>query len=387
MKKYYVLFIIMFFLPTFMFLLIPIRGQKNISKMESRTLKKIPSFEISDFLDGSFQDDLESGMQDQLLLSQSIKKKIKQVKNKFNEIVINTFVKNNDNNCNKYIEVVEGYYNYNCSDYLIEKPSKYDKNNFNHYKEIYNSINADKYIYYIEKDRSVDFTNLKQKDILYNDMKDAFNYKKISRFALNSYDDLEKYFYQTDHHWNYKGSYKGYTEMIKMLKGDKEKLLKPVETKTFDIIFNGSASRKSLTSTSHEKFTIYTFKDLNYKCYINDEEKEYGNRKKYFDGKISQELYENHYGVYYGGDFAKIVYDFNDDSKENLMIIATSYSNAVNDLIASHFNQTHVIDLRYYKSKYKEDIDFNKYIKENNIDKVLIMGDIYSFMEDDKNAL
>ena len=50
------------------------------------------------------------------------------------------------------------------------------------------------------------------------------------------------------------------------------------------------------------------------------------------------------------------------------MIVATSYSNPINVMLASHYNKTYVYDLRYYN-----DFDFNKIVKKNNIDKVLIL--------------
>jgi hypothetical protein len=56
-------------------------------------------------------------------------------------------------------------------------------------------------------------------------------------------------------------------------------------------------------------------------------------------------------------------------------VLCTSYSNAIKDLVASHFNKTYYVDTRHYK-----DFDVNEYIEENDIDMVLMMGDIASFV-------
>ena len=152
-------------------------------------------------------------------------------------------------------------------------------------------------------------------------------------------------------------------------------------------IFSDALSRKSLTNLSNERFAVFTFNTPSYKSYINDKAKNYGSKENYLNNNYKSDLYANHYSLYYGGDFAKVEYDFNNKNKENLLVLATSYSNAINDLIASHFNKTYVIDLRFYKEHYNQDLDINKFIKNNNIDKVLIMGDIYSFAKEDKNAL
>ena len=386
-KIYKIILIVMFFMPTMLIFIVPIRGEKEISKLESRKLEKIPDFSFSSFFDGSFQDKLEKSITDQMILSQTIKVNIKKLKNSINTHVY-SFLITNKKNCKGYIEVADGYYSYNCSTYLIEKPViNYRDEVFESNKSIYNNIRADKYIYFIEKDRSINFDNIDEKNKWFEGVKKNFKAKKYAKFSLNSYNELEEYFYKTDHHWNYKGSYKGYTEIIKMMLGNKEKILKPVKVEKFNTIFNGSASRKSLTSFSDEQFTVYSFKKLKYTSYINDKPGNYGSKDSYLNGIYKNNLYANHYALYYGGDFAKVEYDFNNKNKDNLLILATSYSNAINDLIASHFNKTFVIDLRFYKKQYKEDLDINKFIRDNDIDKVLIMGDIYSFAKEDKNAL
>lgn len=386
-KIYKIILIVMFFMPTMLIFIVPIRGEKEISKLESRKLEEIPDFSFSSFFDGSFQDKLEKSITDQMILSQTIKVNIKKLKNSINTHVY-SFLITNKKNCKGYIEVVDGYYSYNCSTYLIEKPViNYRDEVFESNKSVYNNIRADKYIYFIEKDRSINFDNIEEKNKWFEGIKKNFKAKKYAKFSLNSYNDLEEYFYQTDHHWNYKGSYKGYTEIIELLFGKKEKVLKPLKVEQFNVIFNGSASRKSLTNLSNERFAVFTFNTPRYKSYINDKAKNYGSKENYLNNNYKSDLYTNHYSLYYGGDFAKVEYDFNNKNKENLLILATSYSNAINDLIASHFNKTYVIDLRFYKEHYNQDLDINKFIKNNNIDKVLIMGDIYSFAKEDKNAL
>ena len=81
----------------------------------------------------------------------------------------------------------------------------------------------------------------------------------------------------------------------------------------------------------------------------------------------------NSYAFLYGDDYAEVVFVFNQPSKENLLIISNSYSNAVNELIGQHFNKTYVVDLRAYKEKYGHDFVLSKYIKDKNIDKALVI--------------
>lgn len=49
-----------------------------------------------------------------------------------------------------------------------------------------------------------------------------------------------------------------------------------------------------------------------------------------------------------------------------------------NDLIASHYNETHVLDFRHYRNTYGEGINAQKYMDEHGLTKLLILGDISS---------
>ena len=164
-----------------------------------------------------------------------------------------------------------------------------------------------------------------------------------------------------------------------MLEGNNVNLVIPTGTITYDTIYNGSLSRDNLLKTSTEKFTVYTFSIPQYKTFVNDVEKQYGYRDWYVSSTdCPHKTYSNHYGMYYGDDYAKVVYKFNNPSAQSILIISTSFSNAVNELIASHYNETHVLDFRYYRKTYGERIDAQKYMEKNHLTKLLIIGDLPS---------
>lgn len=76
-----------------------------------------------------------------------------------------------------------------------------------------------------------------------------------------------------------------------------------------------------------------------------------------------------------------MVFDFNKPKKTNLLILGSSYTNPINKLIASHFNKTYVVDLRHYAWAKGEDFNIKEYLKDNKIDKVLIISD-FNFLQD-----
>ena len=392
------------------------RRQENISIEENRTLQKVPAFTFADFAAGKFQEEMENSISDQMLFSKEIKYGVKQFYNgltaltaeldfktekqktvlaAFGEPDIANEIESNadpvqdeaveieqpDKNCYTYKEVVAGkLYKLDDSGYIVEKARAPEEYEFKLYDSaMLSQITFPKYLYFIETPQSADFNDLKK----YN----AFDYIKkqmpemdgYDMLRYNSFDEYKNLFYQTDHHWNYKGSYTGYTQIMRMLEGDDVELLKPKGCHTYNTVYNGSYARDNLLKCATEKFTVYEFDIPPYKTYVNDRQKEYGYRSYYVsDDDFPHKTYSNHYGMYYGDDWAKVVYDFEAPEKENLLILGTSFTNAVNELIASHYNKTHILDFRHYRKQYGENINAQKYMEKNNISKVVIIGHLTS---------
>lgn len=422
-----ILFIISCLLVLCLFYSLLFRPQKDISIEENRTLQKVPLFTVKSFINGQFQKQMEDSIGDQLLFSIQIKYGVKQTFNHLTKQIAKldgkystqklkstTSSENTqttviqpeealsdktitpqestktlpvapqeqpDKNCYTYREVVAGkLYKLDDSGYIVEKPHAPEEYEFELYDpKMLDAVTFPKYLYFIECSESADFNDLQK----YN----AFEYIKAHMPPMTGYDKLnynsfaeyKTLFYQTDHHWNYHGSYIGYTQIIRMLEGPNVEVLKPVRTHVYNTIYNGSLARDNLLTCSTEKFTVYEYNLPPYKTYVNDEEKEYGYRSLYVsDEDFPHKKYSNHYGMYYGDDWAKVVYDFNQPEKENLLILGTSFTNSVNELLASHYNKTHVLDFRHYRKQYGERINAQKYMEENNISKMVIIGNISS---------
>lgn len=296
------------------------------------------------------------------------------------EVVSEIEIEQPDKNCYTYKEVVAGkLYKIDDSGYIVEKAHAPEEYTFELYDpEMLSAVTKPKYLFFIECSESADFNDLKKYNA-FDYIKNQFTMDGYDWLSYNSYEEYKKYFYQTDHHWNYHGAYIGYTKIMKMLEGKNVQLIEPVNTHIYNTIYNGSLARDNLLKCSTEKFTVYEYDLPEYKTFVNDEEKEYGYRSYYVsDEDFPHRAYANHYGMYYGDDWAKVVYDFDQPEKENLLILGTSFTNAVNELIASHYNKTHVLDFRYYRKQYGERINAQKYMEENNISKMLIIGNISS---------
>lgn len=381
MKKNNILFILVF---AFLLLIgdyALVRQQKNISITENRTLQHFDHITLKNFIDGSYQNSLENALSDQFVGGEFIKKNFKDSMKILHYKKIPSYICKNN-----YVEL-NGYYSFNCDDHLISKYENVDdeiKTNILNRLKVYSKINnyIDTYYFFISSDSIYDFKNNKYIfdtiKFINDNMTGDYN---LSSLTFDNYNEFEKLFYKTDHHWNYYGSYLGYIKIIDMIYPDDE-VLKPEKKVTFDdIYFYGSAARNTQIFDFKEKFTVYKFNYPEHTILKDKVADSYGSEDEYYNGIYYREKLAGHYGNFYGGDNGEVIFDFNNPDKDNLLLIGSSFTNAINKLVASHFNKTYVIDLRHYSELTNEEFDIKEYVNNNNIDKVLFIMN-YGFLKD-----
>ena len=356
------------FISSLFFLRVFIKGQKDINYLENRTAYMIPSFSLYSFLDGTFQNNLELSINDQIWASELLKK----ANLRFVNLLFGIFEK--PLRGNSYNLIGKNLYNYGNNDYLVYLP--YDSNFINlneasikKVANLFESFNIkEKYLYVINNDKSIDFDDIDND--FYEQVIKYYPSYKTSYLAIDSLEDYMNYFYKTDHHWNYKGAYQGYKDIIKMIFGSEEKVLEPVKEVKFKYITYGSKANTKQYFKFKENFTAYKFDMPNFNSYVDGKEMEYGFKSKFFKNPdCEKEDYILNYANFYGLDYGEVMYDFHQSDKDNLLIIGYSDTNAVNELIASHFNKAYIIDFRHIG-----EINVNDYIEEKEIDKLLYIA-------------
>lgn len=346
------------------------------STAENRVLEKFEHFTVAGFIDGSFQDNFENALSDQFLLSEKIRVNYSRVINKLPSPDISSAI------CaNHYVEFANSVdfrrATYNCEDYIVFYPealTEQQMNNFSENIKKYNRLNniTDTYYYFINDSFANNYeTGGKTVDYVAT-LKDELSGKyHFAGLDSNTYDKFKELFYKTDHHWDYRGSYQGYLDIVKML-GIKDPLT-PVSTGTNHEYAFGSHARTTKDYSIKEEFTYYNFDVAPYDTMIDGKPGRYGNQEDYKNHNYEYNKTTNYYAYYYGDDYGEVIFDFHQPNKENLLIISNSFSNAVNELIASHFNKTYVIDLRHYKETFGKDFDIQSYTTEHEIDKTLLI--------------
>lgn len=401
---------------------IDVRGINEISIIENRPLVDFPRFSMDSFFDTSYQSNIEDALTDQILFGENFKATFNSIKNNNLNIMVyvlkglegskaNKLGSNNIDKVELNIEDLEkllteellindgkipnnisfetsltpkgsNFFAIDDSGHIVAiKRSVSDSNelfeakaaNFNELVKNYPELSY--FIYYIETSADIDFINGEINHDLVNSLFAKLD-SSIKRGALyiNNLNTFKKYFYKTDHHWNTEGQLKGYRDIIELLKGEDELKLDIKTELIKDIKYYGYRARSISDFSVSDEFSVLVADLPEYEVFINGKEKPYDNKKEYIAGEHSWDKGFNHYGTANGGDYALVEYRFNQPENENILVFVESFSNPINSFIASYYNNTYFIDLRFYEKTYGRKFDFGDFVNDHNIDQVLFSG-------------
>jgi len=202
---------------------------------------KMPT--LSKVLSGEFQDEFEDTIVDQMPKYNYFKLLYLKITNYIN---IGTIKLLKLDKLNRYVKLgsIILYNDYllygTITDYDFMNIANDDINEINN---IVTNTKANVFLYFIETDSNINFeTKYKVKgiDYLKNNIKIEEN--NIASYNISSFDDYKDYFYRTDHHWNYLGSYRGYKDITKLMKF--QNILEPRDKICFsDVPSYGSKSK------------------------------------------------------------------------------------------------------------------------------------------------
>lgn len=382
MKKHTViLLIVLFALPIALFWgNLFLRGQQEVSETENRALSRMPAVSFGDFVNGGFQEELENAIGDQMPGSEKIRSAVKDTEAAMLDTVQNALAAVFPELKNGYMQIADGYYTYRGDEHrIVERPVPFEETEaVGRFSAELRKLSVPVCLYFVENSRSQDFDRVVAESDAYIRMREALQPAEARNFGFADYGEFCSLFYETDHHWNAEGSYRGYTEIIGMLRPGEEPVAKGTLT-GIPAVFNGSYARQTKRLCADETFAFYDYEIPKHTETMNGKRGNYGRLSAYKKGKYAADELTNHYAACYGGDYGEIVYDFGTEGRGNLLMIASSYSNPINALIASHFDRTYVIDLRYYRDWAGEDFDPVSYADGKDITEVLLLGDVKLF--------
>lgn len=379
---YIIGFLFIIFIMGILFIIMP---QKKVSFIENRNLAEKPSPSMQSLISGELFSKFDTYLSDQIPGRDTLVKYYTEInlyvlgKKKVNNVVIGkdgyllgfkpfkefnaeeqnkekidiTNMVSNLSELNKYIESYGGKF------YFIGIPHQKSYNRDKFPKYFYNG--ADR----LNFRRKLMFSELNKKNICNIDIYKTFKNSKE-----------EDIYFKTDHHYNFKGAYLVYQAVMSEISslGD-IKISNILEkndfiVKTLDNPFVGSLNKQlyELYSTNEKLEIGYVKNEISFQKYDNGSE----DNRLYYTPKDNKTSIN--YGVYMGGDNEETVIKTNRDKLDNVLIFGDSYTNAVEPLIAQNFNETRILDLRYYKQK-----SLYEYINEYKPRVVIMMRDDESF--------
>lgn len=337
------------------------------SKSENRVLASMPKLSVETIKDGSFMQDFETYLTDQMPFRDYI-------------VSVKTFAdrlagKNKENGV--YIGK-DGFLFDSQTPYSKEKVSEmtraisaFCKNSRIPYNAVIIAPNSS-YIYAELMPQYLEMPS--QKDML-----GSIN-KQLSKSKVTTFDsckllldkkDKAQLYYKTDHHWTTRAAYVMFKALAKEWKLETQK-------QKYHFYTVGSDFEGTLSS----KVGIHSYKDAVEICipektkgsYIVEYESQQKKTASLFDEKKLSE--KNQYEVFLGGNFDKINISVATESKNTLLIVKDSYANCMIPMLTPYFNKIVVIDPRYLTDS------LEKIVKENAFTHVLFLYNMNTLLED-----
>lgn len=352
---------------------------KDINTYENRYAEKLAPLTLSNWLDGSFQNSVDAALSDQVQLAEIYKKVFNRTSSYYLKAASAPLLSRCEGQYVNYlgIQVFNQYITYSPRVLSnLTQPLEKKADNYNEYFAAHPEL--DFYVYYIEKDTDINFETgekIPACDYLFGRLE--LDPGRLGRFAVDSFDDFSTWFYRTDHHWNLDGSYRGYTQLLELLGVDDIPLAPAADAVELGT-FSGSKA-VGITAAFSEPFYAYPFDFPHMDITVNGFPGDYGAQDAFFAGQGGAPSY----GAFYGWDSGEVVFSTGQTGRENLLVLGESYDNAVLKLLASHFDNTYSVDLRYYEAYMGKSFSFSDYVEEHDISQVLLIGNIDYFLMDE----
>jgi len=254
--------------------------------------------------------------------------------------------------------------------YYVGIPEQYSYFRNKYPKYIFNN---EKHLENIEK---AFFDELKKNDISYINMYDEYS-------SINFPENL---YSKVDHHFNFYGAVKAYQCIIEKINSDCRYNLNILTENDINFIepenvYMGSRNKKvmGLYMTEEKAIIGYPKEKIPFRRIDNN-----NNIKVDVSNMFVVPQDKNQYItylVYMGGDMGETIITTNRDYLPNILIFGDSFTNPIESIIYTSFNETRSIDLRHYNEK-----SIKEYIKEYKPDIVLCIRADVDYLNKDGNG-
>ncbi len=365
MKKSNIVFSIFFLIVIFFFFFYNVFVEDKIfSYNENRELAQEPKLSMETLLNGSYMEDVEVYVNDQIAFRDMFVKLSTNVK-----LMLGQKEVNNVYVCDDYL--IEKFEKTKIDDKLLQQNLVYIEEFMDKYNNSYISIvptSTEILGYKLSKYTD----NINQKETIERIVQGKNNIDIYSKLLEHNMEDI---YYRTDHHWTSLGAYYGYVSICDKL-GLSTIDLEDFNVEVIDNKFSGTIQSKVNLDFGYDTLYKYTVKGLQPKYQrVVDENFNEVSGSLYDENKLKT---KEKYAVYIGGNSA-ITRIYSENIKENkgrLFMIKDSYSHSLVPFLTNHYSEIVLIDLRYFN------ISLNQFLQEENeFNDILLIWNLANFVE------
>ncbi|WP_148042356.1 DHHW family protein [Paraeggerthella hongkongensis] len=346
------------------------------SYLEGRSLMKLPLPSVESYLDASFQEDVESYCRDSFPAREKVMLANASIERSLIELSAKGF------GYDLYPTFYGSEYCFSVLDKaLFPVPSKQSdgralelQDTARSYSAIAEACPEIRFVSFVP-DRGFTSDANPLFDVVSNAEGRAYideNYSKHLSGSVIScedvYSDTEEYleyFSVSDHHWNIKGAYRGYSSIARALGNDV--LLQGECSSYYDCY--GSYARGGLIVEVADTMMDMELPYPEYSVYVSGKVVEPNKREAYVDKELEEGKAKfDAYGQFFGSDIARKVYvNASRPEADNLLVIGDSFATPCVPMLASTYHKTFVLDPRKYKGTLSD------FLAENSVKDVVLI--------------
>lgn len=344
---------------------------KSFSESENRVLSQMPKLSISAIVDGSFMKDFETYLTDQFPFRDGVIS--------MKTVADRLLGKNEENGV--YIGK-EGFLFDSQTPFdgkhIVEigkAVTKFTKK-YSDYKTAFILAPNSTYVYsdYLPKYLEMTDQRVIIRSVHNHIENDSILWPAAAKMLKENADKTQLY-YKTDHHWTTRGAYMLFKEVC--LSWGLEKTEKDIDKKfefhKVSTTFEGTLASTSGVHDAKDEIEICLPKKSEGTYVANFESSGEKTASLFFPDKLQQ---KNHYEVFMGGNFDKVIIDTVSPSGRSLLLIKDSYANCMIPMLTPYFSKIVVIDPRYLTDS------LESIIKENDFSHLMFLYNINTLLED-----
>lgn len=351
---------------------------KEFSQSENRVMAQLPSLTLSALVDGSFMDDFEAYLSDQFpfrdaLISAKSFSDRAIGKTKENGVYIGK---------DGFLFDSQSEYNDTQVKSITDAVLKLSSENKKLKKAFILAPNSS----YIYSDKLPDYLTVENQKEQIEKIYSLMNDKSITKLDVCSLLEgcKEKYdyllYYKTDHHWTTRSAKAVFNMLNKQWKLNTsgtvylgEEIKPKFAYYTVSSSFEGTLSSSAGVHDIYDTVEICVPKSSEGTYVVELEQSGVKTASLFFNDKLKS---KNHYEVFLGGNYDKVIITTVSKSENSLLLIKDSYANCMIPMLTPYFNKIVVIDPRYLTDS------FDSILKENDFTHLLFLYNLNTFLED-----